>query len=254
MESAILKKEVVHPIALPWRFSLCESEGGMDLIGWFERAEWWEIALVSILLNLSTVTNSVVLFRLLVRERAVSAQVRRPNGRDRSLTASTTFVNAAAVLPPWWLWSRGTIELASPSLRIVLEVLYLTVAIDTAMYALHRISHHGVLFRWFHQVHHSDDRPPSELTLFVMHPVEAAGFSTVMIALMLLWPVSVPAIAVFFGLNLVVGTVAHVPLVTPGRWENILGGSRLHQVHHEETNANFGFFTQVWDRALGTFR
>lgn len=226
----------------------------MDLIDWFERAEWWHIALVSVLLNLSTVTNSVVLFRLVVQQRGNSTQVRQPNRRDRLLTLSTTAVNAAAVLPPWWLWSQGTIELSSPGPRIVIEVIYLTVAIDSAMYVLHRISHHGVLFRWFHNVHHSDDRPPSELTLFVMHPVEAAGFSTVMIALMLLWPVSVPAIAIFFGLNLVVGTVAHVPLVTPGRWENVIGGSRLHQIHHEQPNANFGFFTQVWDRALGTFR
>ena len=87
-----------------------------------------------------------------------------------------------------------------------------------------------------------------------MHPVEAAGFSTVMVALMLLWPVSVPAIAIFFALNLLIGTVAHVPLVALGALDNVLGVSRLHQTHHEDPDTNFGFFTQIWDRALGTFR
>ncbi len=202
----------------------------------------------------ATVASSVMLFRLNVQRRAVAGRIRTSTTRDRLLALSTTFVNTIAVFPPWWLWSRGTIELADPTLRLVLEVVYLTVAIDAAMYVLHRISHQGFLFRWFHRVHHTDDRPPCDLTLFVMHPVEAAGFSTVMIGLMLLWPVSVPAIAIFFGLNLLIGTVAHVPLASSGGWDNILGGSRLHQTHHEDSNTNFGFFTQFWDRALGTFR
>jgi len=226
----------------------------MALIDWFEQARWWEIAFVSTLLNLVTVANSVVLFRLLVSRRNLAGQTRSPSPRDHVLTASTTVVNTAAIMPAWWLWSRGTLSLAAPSAWIVVEVVYLTVAVDAAMYVLHRTSHHGVLFRWFHVVHHTDDRPPCELTLFVMHPIEAAGFSVVMLGLMLVRPVSVPAVAVFFAVNLLIGTIAHVPLPSSGRWDSVFGGSRLHQMHHEHSDTNFGFFTQFWDRALGTFR
>lgn len=222
--------------------------------GWIEQARWWEIGLVAAGLNFFTITGSVILFRFLVGRRSVSGRIRKPTTRDRLLSVSTTFVNTIVILPPWWLWSRGTLELAPPSKWLILEVLYLTLALDAAMYVLHRLFHQRLLFQWFHQVHHTDDRPPCDLTLFVMHPAEAAGFGTVVAALVLVWPVSVPAVAVFFGLNLVVGTIAHVPLRSPEGWGSVLGGSRLHQPHHEDPNTNFGFFTQFWDRALGTFR
>ena len=226
----------------------------MNLADWFEDARWWQITLLSLALNVVIVTSSMTLFRMLVTRRSVSARIRRPTRRDRLLTGSTTLVNALVLLPPWWLWSRGTLELAAPSVSIVLEVVYLLVGLDTAMYAIHRLFHQGVVYRWFHEVHHTDDRPLCSLTLFVMHPAEAAGFGTVVIVLMLIWPVSVPAVAIFFGLNLLIATLAHVPPAPPGKWDNIVGWSRLHQTHHHDPNANFGFFTQFWDRALGTFR
>lgn len=226
----------------------------MFLSDWFEQAQWWEIGLASAVLNFLTVTNSVILFRFLVKRRSVSGRIRTATSRDRLLAASTTVMNAIAILPPWWLWTRGTLEFTSPSVWLVLEVIYLALALDAAMYGLHRLFHQEVLFRWFHQIHHTDDHPPCDLTLFVMHPAEAAGFSVVVTVLMLAWPVSIPAVAIFFGLNLLIGTIAHVPQVSPGKLDNVLGGSRLHQTHHEDPKANFGFFTQFWDRALGTFR
>ena len=63
------------------------------------------------------------------------------------------------------------------------------------------------------------------------------------------------SVVLFFGLNLVVGTVAHLPWRegTPERWgDRWSGGPALHQAHHEHERADYGFFTQVWDRVLGT--
>lgn len=228
--------------------------GWLQAAVWFREAAWYEIVGVSAMLNIITVASSVVLFLWITNRRGVADRIRQPSARYWALAASTTVVNIAAVLPPWWLWTQGRIDLATPTVRILAEVVFLTIAVDAAMYVLHRASHRGVLFRWVHRIHHTDDRPPSALTLFVMHPVEAAGFSVVMVGLMLIWPVSVPAIGMFFGLNLVVGTVAHVPLIAPGRWKDLLGGSQLHQAHHEDGSTNFGFFTQIWDRAFRTIR
>lgn len=221
---------------------------------WFMQARWWEITIASIVLNCATLLSSVFLYRILVNKRAVSHMTRSPSTRDRLLTASTTIVNTLVVLLPWWLWTRGSLHLAPISFRLLLEVVYLIVMLDLAMYVLHRIFHQEILFRMFHQMHHTEDAKPSRLTLFVMHPAEAAGFGAVMLVLMLLWPVSVSAIAVFLGANLLIGTAAHVPFSKAGRWDSTLGGSRLHQGHHQRPDTNFGFFTQFWDRSFGTFK
>jgi len=226
----------------------------VNVVEWVEQAGWWQIGLLSIVLNVQTVATSVVFYRLVINRRPTAAPIRPSNRRDWILTGSTTLVNSLVLLPAWWLWKNGTIELATPSAFIVVEVLYLIVGLDAAMYFLHRIFHQGVLYRWFHSWHHTDDRPLCDMSLFVMHPAEAAGFGAAMIVLMVLWPVSVPAVAIFFGMNLVIGTLAHVPPSAPSRWDDFLGWSRLHRIHHDDVEANFGFFTQFWDRALGTYR
>ncbi len=93
----------------------------------------------------------------------------------------------------------------------------------------------------------------SPLSLFVMHPIEAAGFGLLMTAALLLVPVSVPAIAAFGTLNVFAGTLAHRPLDNKAAWLDRAGGwSRFHQAHHEDPAANLGFFLPLWDRIGGT--
>ena len=126
------------------------------------------------------------------------------------------------------------------------------------MYGVHRLFHYGVLYDRFHSVHHLPQKPPSALTLFVMSPFEAAGFGLVVMVLMWTWPVSLPAVAIFFTYNLVVGTAAHLPRrnsdEAPRWWDRHLGGSVAHLAHHEDPNIHFGFFTQYPDRLFGTTR
>jgi lathosterol oxidase len=112
-----------------------------------------------------------------------------------------------------------------------------------------------VLYLWFHRIHHVPDRRMTAVALFVMHPLEAVGFASVLLVLMALVPVTLASVVLFFGLNLVVGTIAHLPWRdgTPERWwDRWLGGPALHQAHHEHERADYGFFTHVYDRVLGT--
>lgn len=225
-----------------------------SISSWFTDRQWWEIAAIALVMNLGIVANSVFVWRLAAHRRGVSGPSRPVSGRDRALTATTTIVNAAALVPAWWLWTEGTIELASiDPLRIIIEVTYLVLAVDLVMYVVHRIFHLDPLYRWFHQVHHTDDAPTNELTLFVMHPLEAAGFGVLVLALLTMWSVSVVGIAIFFTINLIAGTVAHVPTSgSPSRWDRLFGGSPLHQGHHEAPNTGYGFFTTTWDRLFGS--
>lgn len=221
---------------------------------WFSDRSWWQIAAISLGLNIGIVLNSVTLWRVAASWRGVVDGARPVSTRDRMLTTSTTITNAAALVPAWWLWTENVIELVAPQLwRIPIEVLYLTLSVDLAMYWLHRLFHCEPLYRWFHQIHHTDDTPNNELTLFVMHPLEAAGFGFVVLILLAIWPVSVVGAGIFLTVNLLTGTLAHV-LVTgspspSARW---IGGSALHQAHHEVPGSAYGFFTTVPDRVFGS--
>ncbi len=223
--------------------------------GWADDAAWFEVAAAALILNAAAVVSSMVLWRVLVARRSVVGATRTPAARDIRLAASTTAVNAAITLPAWGLWREGVIELPDPTVGgVLVDVIVLIIGIDVAMYAVHRIFHLGALYRWFHVWHHTGDERMSPLTLFVMHPFEAAGFGLATLTLMWVNPTSIVAISIFFTFNLVIGTVAHVPPRTAVDAATVgwFGGSSMHAGHHARPETNFGFFTQVWDRLLGT--
>lgn len=224
--------------------------------GWVEGLGGWQVALLGLLLNVATVAASVAIWHVVVRQRGVEAATRAVSRRDLVLTTSTTLVNSAVLVPAWWLWRDGRIEIPGPTpVSVVLGTAYLLAGLETSMYAIHRTFHLDPLYRWFHQVHHTDDGAMSPLSLFVMHPLEPFGFALTTGVLLVLVPVPFAAIGAFFTVNLIVGTLAHVPVVereADAARVVMLGGSRLHQAHHARPRTAYGFFTSFWDRALGT--
>jgi sterol desaturase/sphingolipid hydroxylase (fatty acid hydroxylase superfamily) len=221
--------------------------------GWADDLGWWQVALLGVVVNVATVASSVALWHVVVAQRALRGRARAVVRRDRVLAGSTIAVNSAALVAGWWAWQEGLVELVDPSLpRTAIEVAYLFVGLETIMYAVHRTFHLDPLYGWFHAVHHTGDEQMGPLTLFVMHPLEPAGFALAMLVLLVAWPVSVAAVVVFYGINLVVGTVAHVPSPPSAAAPAVLGGAALHQGHHAAPRTNYGFFTTFWDRVLGT--
>jgi sterol desaturase/sphingolipid hydroxylase (fatty acid hydroxylase superfamily) len=119
----------------------------------------------------------------------------------------------------------------------------------------HRLAHHELAFRWVHGVHHRYDRP-RPLTLFVLHPLEVLGFGGLWIAVLTTHAFSLGGLLLYLTLNTTYGVVGHTgvePL--PPRWERVLrlvGTSTFHAHHHQDPRSNYGFYTTVWDRLLGT--
>ncbi len=218
--------------------------------------EWWQILAVSVALNAGSCMASVAFWGWMVRQRGVGAEVRSATNSELAWALGGNLTNTLCLIPVWWLWAKGYLPIEMPRFpRVVLECLYLLIAFDLIMYVVHRAFHYGYLYRLAHVVHHRTTTSMSSISLFVMHPIEAAGFASIMVALMWLWPVSVVSVGCFYAVNLLVGTLAHVPTQGPPKAASIaqyFGGSASHQEHHRVVSTNFGFFSTIWDRMFRT--
>lgn len=171
----------------------------------------------------------------------------------------TVLLNSAVMFAGWVLFRRGilTVDGSSSVLRWLRDALVLVLVLDLAMYALHRLAHHPLAFRWVHGIHHRYDQP-RPLTLFVLHPLEVAGFGGLWIAVLCVVPSSLGGMLLYLTVNSVFGVFGHVgvepmpdALLT---WPFLrrLGTSTFHARHHQTPGRNFGFYTGMWDALFGT--
>lgn len=167
-------------------------------------------------------------------------------------------LNAAVSVAGWWLWKAGFITLReSSAATLLLDCVVMVLFMDLGMYVFHRLAHHPVIYVLFHRFHHRHETT-NPISLFVLHPVEVAGFGGLMIVFLLVYPISVGGLIAYLTLNIVFGTLGHsgvepfprvfqrVPIL------RLLGTSTFHAEHHEHQQYNFGFYTLLWDKLFGT--
>jgi sterol desaturase/sphingolipid hydroxylase (fatty acid hydroxylase superfamily) len=123
-------------------------------------------------------------------------------------------------------------------------------------YWWHRARHKSnVLWRVFHQVHHSPSRIEL-LTAFYKHPVEIVADSMLSSALLFSVLGASPEAGAWFNVFAVIGEYFyHSNLHTPHWMGYFLQRPEHHSIHHELDvhEFNYGDITW-WDRLFGTFR
>lgn len=170
----------------------------------------------------------------------------------------TILLNTGVSVGGWWLWKTGWIEIHPASLlHGSLDCLVMLIAMDFGMYIFHRIAHSPLIFALLHKFHHRHETT-NPLSLFVLHPAEVIGFGVLMVAFLLLYPITVTGLVAYLTLNVLFGTLGHsgvepfpahlrsVPIL---KW---IGTSTFHAEHHEHPGYNFGFYTLIWDKLFGT--
>ncbi|CAN5349348.1 hypothetical protein BH09VER1_BH09VER1_28200 [soil metagenome] len=171
--------------------------------------------------------------------------------------ASIAF-NTGISLLGWWLWKTDFIILKTGGpLTAILDCLLMLLFMDFGMYVLHRFVHHPRLFPLFHRFHHRHETT-NPISLFVLHPVEVVGFGLLMIAFLVLYPMSFAGLVAYLTLNVLWGTLGHSGVEPfPRKFRSIpvlalLGTSTFHAEHHEHPRFNYGFYTLLWDKLFGT--
>ena len=167
-------------------------------------------------------------------------------------------LNSSVAVVGWLLWKHGYIVITFPGpFRTLLDTLIYLLVMDAGMYVSHRAAHIPLIFNWVHRTHH-EHVETNALSLFVLSPFEVLGFGAMVIAVLLLIPLSGAAILLYLTLNITFGTMGHLgvePL--PPKWMRRLylrqlGTSTFHCQHHTTRHTNFGFYTVIWDRLFGT--
>jgi sterol desaturase/sphingolipid hydroxylase (fatty acid hydroxylase superfamily) len=226
-----------------------------------------ELTAVSLGVNVAQFLAALGLGELLIalfRRRAVFPVPPAPplppiTRRERFLAASCVLLNSLVMVVGFRLWHAGIIRVVFDfSLaRVLLDTLVLFIAMDLAMYVLHRVAHHPRLFPIIHATHHEFEHP-RPLTLFVLNPFEVLGFGALWLLVVSLYPASWPATTAYLTLNLLFGLVGHLGVEPmPGAWLRIpllrsVSTSTFHAEHHADRGHNYGFYLTVWDRLLGT--
>jgi sterol desaturase/sphingolipid hydroxylase (fatty acid hydroxylase superfamily) len=218
-------------------------------------------SLFFLVLNLFIFALALGIGAWLVRRHAprrVTAPPAPQSAHEWAYALITVVINTAVTVVGLWLSRLGLLRYRSDAgLHALLDVVVLLLAMDAAMYALHRVAHHPWIFPLLHRPHHRYDRP-RPLTLFVLSPPEALAFGGLWLVVLFLYDTSYLGMTLYLSLNVAFGTIGHLGVEPfPSRWirwpvTRHIGTSTFHALHHREERTNFGFYTLVWDRLLGT--
>lgn len=232
-----------------------------QLLEAFTSLDIYSVAALLLAENVMVFVLAVLCGHLLVRlfqHRPVALPPDRLEPMEIVLTVTTILLNTATTLAGWWLWRNGFIQFRTDvGIWAWFDVLVLLLAMDLAMYFLHRIAHIGGIYPLLHKTHHRYDRP-RPLTLFVLNPFEAVSFGMLWLLFICVYDASWLGMAIYLTLNVLFGMLGHLgvePL--PPSWRripllNYVSTSTFHAQHHHDKRYNFGFYTLLWDRLFGT--
>lgn len=125
---------------------------------------------------------------------------------------------------------------------------------DVLFYCAHRALHHPALY-WIHKPHHAWVHTVSVAVLH-LHPLEFVLANALPVALgPQLLRAHLATSLLWFHLRLLQTMEAHSNFAfewSPFVCLGVNGGGAAHEMHHSENVGNFGSFTTLWDRLLGT--
>lgn len=230
---------------------LMVTTGGIGVLGAADRA--WIPVTVAIVLAMTFLAERVAPYATTWNNRgppsfgadAISAAV--------SEALTVVGVMAAPLAAGWFSLSVWPTD-APQMVRLLVAVAVLDAGVTIA----HWWSHRRMALWRFHAVHHSADRLYG-LNGLMKHPVHLVFETTVGMAPLVVIGIDTATAAALAGLVAVQLVLQHANVdYRVGRLGNWLAWNTGHRLHHiaddVDGNVNFGLFTLVWDRLLGTYR
>ena len=162
--------------------------------------------------------------------------------------------SAVPLLSDEWLAAHSLLDLSGLGIAggLVVGILVNQLVAYWWHRALHRVP---LLWKWFHQMHHSAERI-DVYGAFYFHPLDIAGFTLVgSVALVLLTGIPAESAVIASGISTLFAFFQHANLKTP-RWLGyIVQRPESHSVHHQRGLHAYNYADlPVFDMLFGTFR
>jgi lathosterol oxidase len=128
---------------------------------------------------------------------------------------------------------------------------------DAYFYWSHRFMHHPKVFKYVHLIHHKSTNP-SPWTAYAFHPLEAIIEALIVPIIAFTIPTHYLAITLYMLFQIVYNVYGHLGFeIMPKKFNNHFIGkwmntSVAHNMHHKYFNDNYGLWTTIWDRMIGT--
>jgi sterol desaturase/sphingolipid hydroxylase (fatty acid hydroxylase superfamily) len=128
---------------------------------------------------------------------------------------------------------------------------------DAYFYFIHRLFHHPLLFRWFHQGHHHSG-DPTPWTSFAFDPLEALIQALFLVGIVFIIPLHfITLIAVLMTMTgWTVWNHLGFELFPPSFARHWFGkwfiGPTHHSIHHRKYTVHYGLYFTLWDKLLGS--
>jgi sterol desaturase/sphingolipid hydroxylase (fatty acid hydroxylase superfamily) len=166
------------------------------------------------------------------------------------------YLALATYSPLFWDGWLGEHRLfAADTLPLWAQILGGFFALELGIYAWHRTMHNTpILWRWFHQMHHSAERVDIWGALY-FHPLDTLGFTFIgSLALVLGFGVSAEAAIVINLMATFFGLFQHANIRTPHWLGYVIQRPESHSAHHERgVHARNYSDLPFWDIVFGTF-
>jgi Delta7-sterol 5-desaturase len=129
---------------------------------------------------------------------------------------------------------------------------------DAYFYWVHRLLHTKWFMKNVHFVHHRSINP-SPWAAYAFHPVEALFQSFIVIPLVTIFPVHYMVLLLFTVIVLLMNIMGHLGYEFYSKYffqswlEKIFTCSTHHNLHHQKTKRNYGYYFTFWDRMMKTY-
>ena len=160
-----------------------------------------------------------------------------------------------SILPIIYLIRSGHISLLENSLgNIALGILILTIWNEVHFFIVHRIMHIPFFMKHVHFIHHRS-RVPTVYSVYCFHWLEASLLSTVPLTITIFIPFAPLGIALYPLASILLNFAGHCNY----RFGNGTGPSwklfgTHHNEHHSRGKQNFGFASNLLDKAYNIFK
>lgn len=144
-----------------------------------------------------------------------------------------------------------------PTWYYILSFPLMLIIHDSYFYWMHRSLHHPKIFKIAHLVHHKSTNP-SPWAAYSFHPIEGFFEALIMPIIILIMPVHISALGLFFLFQIIYNVYGHSGFeIYPkgfnkhwfGKWINT---SVHHNLHHKHFDNSYGLYFTFWDRMMGT--